>query len=870
MKSDEKSLSRRTFLKACGAAGVAAAVGGVSLSAPADKAVAASGPMKSVRTVCAPNCTGCCGMKAQVRDNAIQTILPAADYPETEHNPRGCAKGASMTNLIYGPDRLKNPMLRVAGSKMGQFKFEEVSWKDALDHAAGELRRIMDTYGPDSVGYFVQVAGTGYVHKGALVRLANLNGWSVQGGYDMNGDLPMHAPMTFGVQSEELESYQWLDSKYIMIFGSNVYSTRTPDAPMLKLAQEKGTKVIYFDPNFCATSAEADEWYPIKLSSDAAVALGMVKVLLDEKRYNEDYIKTFTDLPILVRKDTQTRLKASDVDGLKIPFDVPEYREAYVVYSPSQGFIAVNPESLHLPDDILLEGSCSVRLTDGSWIDAKPAFQLLKESVEKYNPDKVEELSGMPANDLTRLARELSAPENQPFHLIYGASNYQWYHGDLKGRALALLPVLTGNLGYQGGGFSTLAGQYKVRLPLASWWVPQEMDGFKPPGQKSCPFAYIANGPTETMTAPYPKKGIKAWIMLCGNPFDQHNLNNKLREKVEKNEIELVINLDFQKTTSSNYSHVLLPGVSWYEKTELTATPLHPYLQLMQPAIDPIGECKPELWIFRELAKRLDRRQEKYFYPEYAEEPEKAVAEIIKLILKNGGAITEGITLEQLREGPVKMKNTSKNSVDGKKIPFYEQIHERKPFPPQSFPEPIARTAQFLKSGRIQFYRDERPFIQLNEQLPIHKEPFEDTEYKIKPAARREFPYAYITTNSIHRIHSTHSNNLVFRELQDDRAKVKMNPQDAKEKRIKDGDYVKVFNDRGEVYGDVVLDPGIQAGSIIFEQGWWSRYTGGSSYNSLIYPFINPTHEVYHVPQMWSPNTSWNECLCDVRKVARK
>jgi anaerobic selenocysteine-containing dehydrogenase len=665
-----------------------------------------------------------------------------------------------------------------------------------------------------------------------------------------------------------------------MIFGSNVYSTRTPDAPMLKLAQEAGSKVICFDPHFCATAAEADEWHQIKLSSDAAVALGMVKVLLDEERYDAAYVKTFTDLPILVRKDNQTRLKASDVEDLDIPFDYPEYREAYVVYSPSQGYIAVNPEKLTLPSDIILTGSRTVRLNDGSRVDVKPAFQLLQESVAKYTPEHVQELSGLPAGDLVRLAKELSDPANKPFHVIYGASNYQWYHGDLKGRALALLPVLTGNLGYQGGGMSTLAGQYKVRLPLASWWVPQEMDGYKPPGQKSCPFAYIVNDESshETRTAPNPKNGIKAWIMLCGNPFDQHNLNNKLREKVEDDDIELVINLDFQKTTSSNYSHVLLPGVSWYEKTELAATPLHPYLQLMQPAIDPVGECKPELWIFRDLAKRLDRRQDRYYYPEYASDDpaegaayaEKATEDIIRMILENGGAITEGITLEQLRRGPVKMNNTSKNSVGGKKIPFYEQIQDKQPFPPRSFPEAIERTAAFLKSGRIQFYRDEPIFIRLGEHLPTHKDPFEDTEYRRNPAARREYPYAYLTTNSIHRIHSTHSNNLVFRELQNDQAKVKMNPQDAKENKIKDGDYVEVYNDRGKVRGDAVLDAGIQAGSILFEQGWWSRYTGGTSYNSLIYPYINPTHEVYHVPQMWSPNTSWNECLCHVRKVARK
>ncbi|MCL1791022.1 MAG: molybdopterin-dependent oxidoreductase [Peptococcaceae bacterium] len=866
MKSGEISLSRRAFLKVCGAAGAAAAVGGVTLATGQEANAAKtdiSSKMRIVRSVCSPNCTGACGMQATVVDNTIVTLAPAADYPDPEHNPRGCSKGASMTNLIYGPDRLKGPMLRKG--KPGEDKFEEATWDEALNYAARELKRIMNQYGPESVGFFIQVAGTGYVHKGALIRLANLNGWSVQGGYDMNGDLPLHAPMTFGVQSEELESYQWPDSKYIMIFGSNILSTRTPDAQFLRQAQENGAKIIVFDPNFCATAAKADEWYAIKNSTDAAVALGLVKVLLDEKTYDADFVKTYTDLPILIRKDTNKRLLARDVVGVSEPANIPDYRECYVVCDTRYNIIPVNPESLELPTNLIMEGDIPIPLTNGRTVICTPAFQLLKDTVASYTPEAVEKISGMPGADLVRIARDIA--NTKPFHVIYGASNYQWYHGDLKGRALALLPVLTGNLGIQGGGMSTLAGQYKVRFPLAAWWVPtEEIDGFKPPGNKAYAFEYMVHGETDTMTCPRLKNGIKAWIMLCGNPFDQHNLNNKLRKQVEDGTLELVINLDFQKTTSSLYSHVLLPGVSWYEKTELTATPLHPYIQLMQRAISPVGECRPELWIFRELAKRLDPVQEKYFFP--ALDAEMAAEEAIKLILeKDPSGIVKGITLDQLRHGPVKMKN---NCPGGKKIPFYDQIQLRKPFPPQSFPEAIPRTAQFLKSGRIQFYRDEDAFIKVGEQLPVHKPPFEDTEYKLNSKAKTLYPYAYLTRNSIHRIHSTHSNNPVFRELQDDRAKVWMNIEDAEAKDLKNGDTVRVFNDRGEVLGTLVVEPGLQKGTVVFEQGWWSRYTGGTSYNTLIYPHINPTHEVFFVAQMWSPNTNWNEALCDVEKAVKK
>jgi anaerobic selenocysteine-containing dehydrogenase len=104
-------------------------------------------------------------------------------------------------------------------------------------------------------------------------------------------------------------------------------------------------------------------------------------------------------------------------------------------------------------------------------------------------------------------------------------------------------------------------------------------------------------------------------------------------------------------------------------------------------------------------------------------------------------------------------------------------------------------------------------------------------------------------------------------ELQDFRPRVWMNPETAKEKGIKEGDLVEVYNDRGRVYGHAVLDKGIHPRIIIFEQGWWSRYLKGTSYNTLTYPWVKATHLAYFVPGIWEPTTAWNEAACDVRKV---
>lgn len=852
MEKGKVKLSRRQFLQATAATGVL--IGTVGASGFAKKAIAeeeASNPnIKTIRTTCSPNCTGACGMNALVEDNEIKAIMQAADYPDPEYNPRGCLKGLSMMNLVYGPDRLQTPLIQKG--KPGIDELQKSSWDETLDFTAKRLKEIAEKYGPESIGVAFQVGGTGYVHKGAVSRLATLAGWNIHHAYDQNGDLPMFWPMTFGVQTEELEPREWLNSRYVAIFGSNIMATRLPDAHFLVEARNHGAKIAVFDPNYSPTAAKADEWIPIKGSSDAAVALGISKVILDETLYDETFIKTFTDMPLLVRTDNGKRLKAEEVQGLTKPTDTPVYREAYVAYNGQ--FVAVHPEKLDLPLDIILEGEVDVQLKNGEKIKAKPAFQLLKESLKKYTPEEVEKESGIKKDTLVRVAREMATIK--PLHIVYGASNYQWYHGDLKGRALALVNVLTGNLGNSGAGISTYAGQYRIRLKVAEWWVPE---GRK---QNWLPFLYMLNGPTKTMKAKYPEHGIKALIVGWGNPFDQHNMSNILRERVESGELEFVATMDFQMTTSCQYSHAVLPAVTWYEKTDLVATPVHPYLQLQQPAIKPVYEGKPELWIMRELAKRMNPEFEKYFYPGL--DPDQAAEEAIKLMLETGGPTVEGITLEQLKKGPVRLKS----EVPGnRQIPFYEQIQLKRPFPPESLPAKIEQTAQFVKSGRIEFYKDEDLFLQSGEELPVHKAPFEESEYALNPQAREKYTFSFITRNAIYRVHSTHSNNIWMNELQEGKPHVWLNPTDASEKGIQDGDEVEIYNDRGKVTAFAVVDPGAGKKVAVFEEGWWSRYLKGASYNSLTYPFIKPTHEVYFVPGMWAPNTAWNECLCDVKKV---
>lgn len=842
-------INRREFIKTSLAAGTIASLDLKFMQFGGQGAAsAASGGETITRTTCSPNCTGACGFNVHVKDGRITTLIQAADYPEDNYNPRGCLRGLSMMNLVYGKDRIKYPLIRTGPRGSGEFR--RASWEEALDYAAEKLTAVTKQYGSEAVALTIQVPGTGYVHKGAFVRLAGLARWTIHHGYDQNGDLPMFWPMTFGVQTEELESLEWPNAGYTIVLGSNLVQTRLPDVHHLIEAKKTG-KVVVVDPDFCSTAAKADEWVSIKPDTDAALALGMAKVIIDRGLYDQAFLQDFTDMPVLVRKDTGKRLLAKEVKALKNDagqMDIPEYRTLFVIHS-NHRLTVLDPEHL-APTHADLTGSHRVELADGSFVEAVTVFSLLREMLSEYSLETAAEITGAPAETIARIAVE--AATRKPLHIIYGASNYQWYHGDLKGRALSLLPVLTGSIGVSGGGISTYAGQYRIRFDLSEWWFPKE-------GKLNwVPYLYFLNkgGPR------YPEKGIKAMVGGWGNPFDQHNMANALKDRSASGDIEFVATFDFNMTTSCMWSDVVFPATTWYENYELTATILHPYLQLQEPAIAPLFESRTGFWVMRELAKRLNPEWGTYFYPDL--DDTKASLEIIDLLLKTGGMETQGITLDMVKKGPVRLHSSAPGD---RQVPFYEQIHDRVPFPPPSYPAPLPATARFVRSGRIEFYKDEDLFLAEGEQLPVSKPTFADTEYKADPEARSKYRLRFVTKNSLYRVHSTHSNNVWLNELQGQKPKLFLNPKDAKQRNIAANDLVEVYNGRGKTRAYAVIDPGCREGTLIFEQGWWAKYLQDESYNSLTMPWIKPLHEIYFVPGIWSPTSVWNECLVDARRI---
>jgi anaerobic selenocysteine-containing dehydrogenase len=853
----QATTSRRTVLKGIGAGGGAVALAGLGGGAASvvraeGNDAAASVPIdRVVRTTCSPNCTGSCGQLAFVRDDRVVKIQQAADFPDAVYNPRGCMKGLSYHHNIHGADRITAPLIRTGERGSGEFR--EAGWDEVLDRIANEFQRIGDAYGYDSIHVFGQVPGSGYIQKGANYRACAVLGMSHGTSFDFNGDLPMGMPITFGVQNAEHETKDWANSRFLLVVGANPLDTRIPDAHFLFDAADRGARLVVVDPTFSATAAKADTWVQIRPGTDAAFALAMTHVILRDDLADLGFIRTYTDGALLVRTDTGKRLRADEVAAATIDDRGQTGRRAeaddrYVVLDRSTGrIVMIGTERLGFPAgvDPALEGTVTVTLADGGTVDALPAWSLVADEIERWTPERAHEVTGVDPESIRRAAHAYAT--ESPAAILMGGGSNHWFHGDQIGRAYALLATVTGNIGRSGGGFSVYVGQYKVRVDTSPWWSP---DGLKAPVVASM---YFLRGPTPDMhpDVPYPQHGFKALFCTFSNMFVQSPDLNRLYQTLD--ELELIVVADPQMTDTARRADIVLPATTWYEKHDLTATPVHPFVQLQQPAIPPVGESRSELWMWREIVRRIDPElAERYF--------EVDELEAIRMILAAGDTPdgpTRDMTLEALQQGPVRL------NVPDPDVPFLRQIQDLEPFPPRSLPAALEATQPFVPTGRIEFYKEEDAFIERGETVPTHLEPQDDGVHD--PA---RYPLALLSPHSKWRIHSTYSNNPWLEEIHGGRPYVLMHPEDARIRGIRDGDEIDVYNGRGSLGAWARVTEAARPGTATLSEGWWPRFfRSGMGVNELTTSEVNPIHEVHYVPNMWSPSTPWKDCRCEVRRV---
>ncbi len=298
---------------------------------------------KVVRSTHGVNCTGSCSWKVYVKDGIItweaqQTDYPSAGADRPEYEPRGCPRGAAFSWYTYSPTRVRYPYVRgvlldmfreakrqygdpvVAWGSIvqdpdkarrykaarGKGGLVRATWDEVAEIVAAAHVYTVKRWGPDRIAGFSPIPAMSPVSYASGARFLELIGAPMLSFYDWYADLPNASPQMFGDQTDVPESGDWWDAGYLIMWGSNVPMTRTPDAHWMTEARYRGQKVIAVAPDYAENVKFADEWVTTAPGTDGALAMAMGHVVLQEYFVDQqvpffaDYNKQYTDLPHLI------------------------------------------------------------------------------------------------------------------------------------------------------------------------------------------------------------------------------------------------------------------------------------------------------------------------------------------------------------------------------------------------------------------------------------------------------------------------------------------------------------------------------------------------------------------------------------------
>ena len=298
---------------------------------------------KVVRSTHGVNCTGSCSWKVYVKDGIITWESQQTDYPTVgpdspEYEPRGCPRGAAFSWYTYSPTRVRYPYVRgvlleayrtaklahpdpvdawasVVGDPETRSRYHRArgkgglvraTWPEVLEIIGAAHVHTVKKHGPDRVFGFSPIPAMSMASHAAGARFISLMGGSMLSFYDWYADLPVASPQVFGDQTDVPESADWWNAAYLIMWGSNVPVTRTPDAHFMAEARYRGQKVVTVSPDYADNTKFADEWMSPHPGTDGALAMAMGHVILKEFFIERqvprfvDYVKKYSDLPFLI------------------------------------------------------------------------------------------------------------------------------------------------------------------------------------------------------------------------------------------------------------------------------------------------------------------------------------------------------------------------------------------------------------------------------------------------------------------------------------------------------------------------------------------------------------------------------------------
>ena len=404
-------------------------------------------------THCVDCYPGSCMYHIYLKDGKVAFEEVAGSAPKLfddvpDKNPMGCQKGAAWSRTLYGQERLRYPLRRVG--ERGAGNWEQVSWDDALADIAEHMLDAIEQSGPETIIHEMTPAEGGTMSIWPTQRLLVnlLGGVATDVNAVINDFQPGHY-ITWGKFNPASGAGNEMRTKLRLIWHGNPVYTQIPNYHAMAEARYQGCEVVHIAPDAGPSSIHADYFYSVRPGTDAALALAMCRTIIEQRLFDERFVKEQTDLPLLVRLDTGRFLRQSDVEA-------GGSDDRFYAWDLATGGIALAPmRTLRWGKVVpaLDRRRRAVPLADGTRVQVAPVFAVLRERLNRdYTPEQASKICGVNAEVIRSLAKKVAT---RPTGIFMGMNLCKYYHGDLMQRAMILLLGLTGNWGRLGAGITS-------------------------------------------------------------------------------------------------------------------------------------------------------------------------------------------------------------------------------------------------------------------------------------------------------------------------------------------------------------------------------------------------------------------------------
>jgi anaerobic selenocysteine-containing dehydrogenase len=744
-----------------------------------------------------PGCHGGCGVLAYIKDGKLVKIEGDPEHPWNQG--RLCARCLAMTQYVTHTERLTHPLKRIG--ERGEGKWQQISWDEAFDLIEKRLGKIREEFGPESVIFSM---GTGRDIGPWICLLAYAYG-SPNVMFALSG-IACYSPRIAAVDTVQgdycvLDASQWLPARYedprykvpeyIIVWGYNIPAS-CPDnvfGHWIIDLMKRGSKIIAIDPRLTWFASRAEVWLRLRPGTDGALAMGFLNVIINEGLYDREFVEKWTNAAHLVRSDTGKLLRESDLAKDGSPGN-------FVVWDAKRGLPVVWDSSnveYRLPDvQPALEGSYEVKLFDGKRIPVKTVWSVFCEEVNRYPVKRVSEITWVPQDDIVKAARLYV--RSKPASIHWGVPIDMTPAITPTVQAITALWCITGNLDVPGGNVISRYAFDAVAyaLPGAKGVIKlksKEADKKRIGASRYGPLnRFIWRAQTDLALEqiftgePYPIKGM--WIQTC-NPVAGIGLDPKKWVKAIK-KLDFVVAVDLFMTPTTQLADVVLPAATFLEKDGIRSWWVP--LQSINKAIS-VGECKPDVEINFELAKRFDPDFRWKDIHELFDEIIKPCGMTFKELQKKGWAFPpEGhpsAPYHRFEKGLLRPDRKPGFQTPSGKVELYSSIREEWGL------EPIA-------------HYEEPPFTPISQPELYKKYPL------ILSTGRRSPVY----------FHSEHRNIPWLREIEPDPL-VEIHPDTAESLHIGDGEWVWVENWMGRCKLKAKVTPVVPRWMVMATHGWW-------------------------------------------------